>query len=135
MSKSLRPRRGSSILLAESLRWPGAAYHIVDSHTFELASDLVLEDVVGTESIDSDVSAHRDELRSTQIVEGDVVVEELGHSNDIGIGWGDTSGSYLAGSEESLRQDKIVRTFRKNCLNSSLLMTLSIFKPEPRTVS
>jgi len=55
----------------------------------------MLEDVVGTESIYTNVLAHGHQLRSTQIVKCDIVMEQLCDSDDIGIGGGDTSGSDL----------------------------------------
>lgn len=43
----------------------------------------MLEEVVGTECIDVDILAHRHELRPSQVVESNVVVEELGNANDV----------------------------------------------------
>lgn len=55
----------------------------------------MLEDVVHSESVDSDILAHGDKLGSTQIVERDIVMEHLGHTDNIGIGRGFTSRSDL----------------------------------------
>ena len=79
------------------------AHHIVDSDSLELASDLVLEDVVGTESVHTDVFAHGNELRSTQIVKSDIVMEQLSNSDDIGIRRGFSSRSNLYISLDTLR--------------------------------
>lgn len=63
------------------------AHHVVHADALKLVPDLVLEEVVRAESVDVDVLAHGDELRTGQVVEGDVVVEELRHPNDIGLRW------------------------------------------------
>jgi len=60
----------------------------------------MLENIVGTESVHTDVFTHGNKLRSTQIVQGDVIMEQLGDSNDIGIGRSFSSGSYLYISSE-----------------------------------
>ena len=70
-------------------------YHVIDSDSLKFGPNLMLEDVVHTESVDSNILAHRDELGSTQIVERDIVMEHLGHTNDIGVGGRFTSRSDL----------------------------------------
>jgi hypothetical protein len=113
----------------------GLAHHIIDPDSLELASDLVLENIVGTESVHTNIFTHGNKLRSTQVIQRDIVMEQLGDSNDIGIRRGLSSGSYLYVSSETHMSDTAQLTFRKNRLNSSLLMTLSILSPDPRTVS
>jgi len=55
----------------------------------------MLEDVVGTESIYTNVFTHGHQLRSTQIVKCDIVVEQLCDSDDISIRGRDTRGPDL----------------------------------------
>jgi hypothetical protein len=95
----------------------------------------MFEDIVGTESVHTNVFTHGDKLRSTQIIQCDIVMEQLGDSYDIGIRRGFSSGSYLHVSSETFMWGIRELTFRKKRLNSSLLMTLSILSPDPRTVS
>jgi hypothetical protein len=111
------------------------AHHIINPDSLELASDLVFENIVGTESVYTNVFTHGHKLGSTQVIQCDIIMEQLGDSNDIGIGRGLSSGSYLYVSSETCTWGIRELTFRKNRLNSSLLMTLSILSPDPRTVS
>jgi hypothetical protein len=113
----------------------GLAHHIINPDSLELASDLVFENIVGTESVHTDIFTHGNKLRSTQVIQRDIIMEQLGDSNDIGIRRGLSSGSYLYVSSETCTGGIRELTFRKNRLNSSLLMTLSILSPDPRTVS
>jgi len=80
----------------------GLAHHIIDPDSLELASDLMFKDIVGTKSIDTNVFTHGNKLRSTQIIQRDIVMEQLGDSNDIGIRRGFSSGSNLYVSSESI---------------------------------
>jgi hypothetical protein len=47
----------------------------------------VLQEVVCAKGVDVDVSAHRNELRSGQVVQCKVVMEELGDSDHVCLGW------------------------------------------------
>jgi hypothetical protein len=95
----------------------------------------VLENIVGTESVYTNIFTHGNKLRSTQVIQRDIIMEQLGDSDDIGIGWGLSSRSYLYVSSETYMSGIRELTFLKNRLNSSLLITLSILSPDPRTVS
>jgi hypothetical protein len=43
----------------------------------------MLEEVVRSKGVDVHVSAHADQLGSTQVVKSDIVVEQLGYPNDV----------------------------------------------------
>ena len=51
------------------------AYHVIHSDLFQLVADLQFEDVVGPPSTDVHVSANGDELWTSEVVEGQIVVE------------------------------------------------------------
>ena len=57
--------------------------HIVHPDLLQPSPDLVFQEVVRPESVDVHVPAHADELGSGQVVQGDVVLEELGHADNI----------------------------------------------------
>lgn len=48
----------------------------------------MFQKVVRPKGVDVHVPAHADELRSGEVVEGDIVLEELGHADDIFRGGG-----------------------------------------------
>lgn len=60
-------------------------YHVVHSQFLQSTSNLMLEEIVRSKGIDVDVFTHRNELRSSQVVESDIVVEKLGHSDDVAL--------------------------------------------------
>lgn len=109
-------------------------YHIIDSQRLETVADLVLQEVVGTERIDVEIFAHRDQLRTGQVVKSDIVVEQLSHPDDICLRGCLASRPDLL--NERLPTGQLQRfTFRKNCLNSSLCTTVWALRPDSRTVS
>lgn len=55
----------------------------------------MFEDVVGTESVHTDIFTHGNELGSTQIIQCDIIMEQLRNSDDVGIGRGFSSRSDL----------------------------------------
>jgi hypothetical protein len=58
--------------------------------TLDLAhtmSDLVAKHGVGTESGQGHVTADTNELRAGKVVEGQIVLEDLANTNNIGLGW------------------------------------------------
>jgi len=77
------------------------AYHIIDPDSLELASDLMFENIVGTESVHTNVFTHGYKLRSTQVVQCDIIMEQLGDSDNIGIRRGFSSRSYLCVSSKT----------------------------------
>lgn len=79
----------------------GLAHHIINPDSLELASDLVFENIVGTESVYTNVFTHGNQLRSTQVIQRDIIMEQLGDSDNIGIGRSFSSGSYLGISSET----------------------------------
>lgn len=95
---------------------------------------MLLDKVIGAPSVDVHVSTHGDQLSSRQIVQGDIIVEQLGDSDYVGLRRSLTSRSNLNVSAAH-QIDTSVLTFRKNSLNSSLLTTLSAFRPPSLTVS
>lgn len=111
------------------------AHHVIHADALKLVPDLVLEEVVRAKGVDVDILAHGHELRTGQVVEGDVIVEELRDPNDIGLGWLLASRTNLGSSARVYNERLLVLTLRKNCLNSSLFTTLSAFRPDSRTVS
>ena len=70
-------------------------HHIVHSDLFQLVTDVLLEEVIGSPSVNVHVPAHGHKLWSRQVVERDVVVEELGDPNDIRMRRSLTGGSDL----------------------------------------
>jgi hypothetical protein len=60
-----------------------ATDHIVHPDLLQPSPNLMLQEVVRPESVDVHVPAHADELRTGQVVQGDVVLEELGHADDV----------------------------------------------------
>lgn len=95
---------------------------------------MLLEEVVGSPSVDVHVSAHGHELRAGQVVERDVVVEELRDADDIVVRRSLSRRSDLRMSSSSYSGCGR-HTLRKNSLNSSLLTTLSALRPSSFTVS
>ena len=59
--------------------------HIINPDFLQFVSNMLFEEVIGTPCIDVHVSTHGDELRSGQVVERDIVVEELGDSNNVSL--------------------------------------------------
>jgi hypothetical protein len=57
--------------------------HIVHSDLFQSGSNLVFQEVVCAESVDVHVPTHADQLRSTQVIKRDIVLEQLGNLDDI----------------------------------------------------
>lgn len=118
---------------------------IVATELEETRADGAAEEVVSAERVEAHVAAGRDELGTGEVVEGEVVVEELGDIDNILFRGGFTSGTDLVKSNagrigfSASGEKKVKRlrnTLRKNSLNASEpTMCALAFRPDSRSVS
>ena len=104
--------------LVDALRVNGL---VVASKVQQPGSDLAAEEVVCAKRVQAHVARHGHELWTRQVVEGQIVVEEFGHVDDVcRRGRLARRPNLLSVSVGAFGHEMVERTLRKNSLNASL---------------